>query len=150
MEDHCSIATTSTQRDQNSFKAKRKLKLALPVANETEPSLTFNQSTSTFILEGQIAQADETDINSSSVSQARRNFFPKDRRMNFDVKGQYYYIRGRDNGKFMEDKVSLVYPQERPLPLINSALWFQSLKTVRTAHFTVSMMDIAQISLQNY
>ena len=110
MQDNSSIATTSTQRDQESLKAKRKLKLALPIAKESEPSVTFNENTSAFVLKGDIAQADATDIHSSSVTLAkRRNFFPQDRRMNFDTEGNYYFIRERDNGKFMEDKVTIIH-----------------------------------------
>lgn len=93
-------------KEAQGLKAKRKLKLNIPVSNQNEPVLKFDQETSTFLLQGDIKQRDETDTNSSSVTKAANKFFGKEQLMNFDFEGQFYSIRARNNGKFMEDKVN--------------------------------------------
>lgn len=100
-------ATLSTELKQGGLKSKRKLQLSIPMAKDPDTMLIFNQDTSSYQLQGECKQGDDTDTNTSSVSKMTNKFFPKEQLMNFDFEGQYYCVRGRSNGKTMQDRVKL-------------------------------------------
>ena len=106
MEDQQCGAVSSTSRDVNAFKQKKKLKLnlAMPSAHP-EPMVTFDQTTSTYHLKGNLQTRDETDTHSASVSKNQKRFFTNQEGTNPDYNTPIYSIRERSNGKFMEDKV---------------------------------------------
>lgn len=92
----------STEIKFDGVKAKRKLQkiqLNIPEQIQAELPLTFNQEISNY--QAQLS-AKKAEVNSSRSSVKG---FPKDQFKDFDFEGQYYCIRGRNNGKAMQDKV---------------------------------------------
>ena len=89
----------------NALKPKRKLKLALATDESMDKKLIHIEGTTSFLLEGKIKRTDEGNGSSSSRSKPQKSFFNRSDSKDFDEGGPAYFARGRNNGKYMEDKV---------------------------------------------
>ncbi len=91
---------------QGSLKAKKKLKLAIPIEENPANKLIPIEGTTSFLLIGAIKRTGEAKGSSSSASKSQKSFFKRSDSKDFDDEGRFYFVRGRNNGKIMEDKVS--------------------------------------------
>ena len=92
------------------LKAKRNLKLVIPTEETPKNKLIPLEGTTSFLLEGKVKRTDEAKGSSSSTSakRAQKSFFKRSDSKDFDDEGPYFCARGRNNGKYMEDKVNLI------------------------------------------